>query len=85
MGDATVPLAGGYLLASFVSHNDQGVLNHDAHHFGVGYLCPLSKRTSLYTAFARLIDKNGATFTVGNATETGAGNKAFNLSAVHNF
>lgn len=46
----------------------------------------LSKRTSLYAAFARISEDNGLTnFHVGNATETGTGNKAFNLGVVHNF
>ena len=85
MGGATVPLAGGSLLASYVHHDDRGVLNRDANQLGAGYLYPLSKRTSVYAAYARIKDDNGATFTVGNATETGTGNKAFNLGVVHNF
>ena len=46
---------------------------------------PRSNRTSLYVAYARIVNDNGATFHVGNATETGTGNKAFNLGCVHNF
>ena len=45
----------------------------------------LSKRTSIYTAFARINNEHGAAFTVGNATATGTGDKAFNLGVVHNF
>jgi predicted porin len=85
MGGVTVPLAGGNILASYVHHNDKTAANKDASQFGVGYNYPLSKRTSVYTAFAKINNQHGATFTVGNATEAGTGNKAFDLGVVHNF
>jgi predicted porin len=86
MGGVTVPLGGGQLLASYIHHNDRNdVTNHDASQWGAGYLYPLSKRTSIYTAYAKINNQHGAAFTVGNATEAGTGNKAFNLGVVHNF
>jgi predicted porin len=90
MAGVTVPVAGGSLLASYVHHDDKTSRNvaggdQDASQFGIGYLYPLSKRTSIYTAFAKINNEHGANFTVGNATETGTGNKAFNLGVVHNF
>ena len=85
MGGATVPIAGGNLLASYIHHNDRTLSDKDAQQFGVGYIYPLSKRTSVYTAFAKIQNRNGATFTVGNATASGTGNKAFNFGVVHNF
>ncbi|HEX7638849.1 MAG TPA: porin [Burkholderiaceae bacterium] len=85
MGGATVPLAGGSVLASYIHHDDKGVLNHDASQWGLGYVYPLSKRTSLYTAYAHISNRNGATFTVGNATEGGTGHNAFDFGCVHNF
>jgi predicted porin len=85
MGGATVPLGGGNLMASYVHFNDRTAADKDATQFGIGYNYPLSKRTAIYTAFARIKDSNGAQFTVGNATEVGSGNKAFNLGVVHNF
>ncbi|HJV95356.1 MAG TPA: porin [Albitalea sp.] len=81
----TVKLGGGSLMASYISHNDKSALNRDARQLGVGYNYPLSKRTSIYTAVAKISNKNGATFTVGNATEAGTGNRAVNLGVVHNF
>ena len=85
MAGVTVPLAGGNLMASYIRHNDRTVADKDANQLGVGYIYPLSKRTSVYTAFGRIQNQHGATFTVGNATEAGTGNKAFNLGVVHNF
>ncbi len=81
----SAPLGAGTLLASYINHNDKTVANKDASQFGIGYLYGLSKRTTLYTAFGKISNKNGATFTVGNATDGGSGNRAFNLGVVHNF
>jgi predicted porin len=85
MGGVTIPVAGGQVLASYIHHNDRTVKDQDANQIGVGYLYPLSKRTSVYTAYARIQNQHGAAFTVGNATATGTGDKAFNLGVVHNF
>jgi predicted porin len=85
MGGLTIPIAGGSLMGSYIHHNDKASLNRDANQIGAGYLYPLSKRTSVYTAYARIKNSNGAQFTVGNATEAGTGDKAFNLGVVHNF
>ena len=85
MGGVTIPVAGGQVLASYIHHNDRTVTNKDASQLGVGYLYPLSKRTSVYTSFAKINNQHGAAFTVGNATETGTGNKSFDVGVVHNF
>lgn len=85
MAGVTIPLAGGSVLASVLHSNDKETADADATQVGIGYMYPLSKRTSLYTAFAHLNDIHGAPFTVGNATAAGTGTKAFNLGVVHNF
>lgn len=46
---------------------------------------PLSKRTSLYGSVARITNRHGAVFTVGNATENGVGPKSVDFGVVHNF
>ena len=91
LGGVTVPLAGGSLLASYVRHDDRtsrsapGGGDRDASQWALGYNYPLSKRTSVYTAYAHLTDLHGAAFTVGNATDAGTGTRGFNLGVVHNF
>jgi predicted porin len=85
MGGVTVPVAGGQVLASYIRHNDRTLADKDANQIAVGFLYPLSKRTAVYTAYGRIQNEHGATFTVGNATEAGTGDKAFNLGVVHNF
>ena len=96
MGGVTVPFAGGNVLASYIHHNDRtsgtafSTGDEDASQWGIGYNYPLSKRTAIYTAYARINNDNNqsgknAGFTVGNSTETGTGNKSFNLGVVHNF
>ena len=85
MGGATIPLAGGQVLASYIRHNDRTSANQDASQMGIGYQYPLSKRTSVYTSFAKVNNQHGASFLIGNATETGTGNKSFDFGVVHNF
>ena len=85
MGGVSVPLGGGSLMASYLHHDDRGVKDHDATQAGIGYNYPLSKRTSVYASFAHIVNHNGATFKVGNQTETGTGNQAFSLGAMHSF
>ncbi len=81
----TVPFGQSTVLASYVRHNDKTAFNADANQLGVGYYYALSKRTSLYGAYAHISNKNGSFYTVGNATEGGTGNSALNLGIVHNF
>ncbi len=87
----TVPVAGGNVVANYTHRNDRtastarGGGDRDATQVAVGYYYPLSKRTTAYTAFGHIDNEHGAAYTVGNATENGTGNKAFNLGMVHNF
>ena len=84
----TVPMGGGvgsHLMASYVNHNDKMAANQDATQVGIGYFYGLSKMTQIYTAYAHINNKNGAAFTVGNATDAGVGDSSFNLGVEHNF
>ena len=80
-----VPLVGGTLMASYINKNDRTALNQDAHQWGIGYTYPVSKRTNLYTAYAKINNKNGAGYTVGNNTDAGTGDTGFNLGIRHTF
>jgi len=81
----SAPVGPGTFLASVQRKNDKGNLNQDATGWGVGYLYPLSKRTNLYGAYGSIDNKNGAGYTVANNTESGTGDKAFNLGVRHSF
>jgi predicted porin len=81
----TVPFGPHTVLGSAIRKNDKTTFNQDATQWAVGYRYALSKRTDLYTAFARISNKNSASYTVGNAIEPGSGDKAFNLGVRHTF
>ena len=81
----SAPLGAGRLMASYIRHDDKGVNNFDASQFGLGYSYALSKRTSVYTAYAKINNKNNSFYTVGNAGNNGIGNSAFNLGVAHTF
>lgn len=68
---------------SVVQHLDRSAANQDARQFGLAYLYALSKRTDLYTSWGHINNRNGAPFTVGNATDDGKGHTAFNLGLRH--
>jgi general bacterial porin, GBP family len=83
---ATVPVgSAGTLIASFINKDDKEVLNHDGRQYALGYSHALSKRTSTYVSYAKIKNKNGASYTVGNNTEAGTGDKAFNVGVKHSF
>ncbi|SFV15198.1 porin [Pseudoduganella namucuonensis] len=80
-----LPVRTGKLLLSHVRHDDRAAVNRDATQWGIAYLLPLSKRTDVYAAYAAIDNRNGAAYKVGNATDRGTGDRAFNLGVRHNF
>lgn len=83
---ATAPIgAAGTLMVSFIDKDDKDVANRDGRQYAIGYSHALSKRTSTYVSYAKINNKNGASYTVGNNTEAGTGDKAFNVGLKHSF
>jgi len=82
---AQVPVGSGIIMASYIRKNDKTVNNQDADQWALGYSHLLSKRTNLYVAYAKIKNKNGAGYTVGNNNEAGSGDKAFNAGIRHSF
>jgi predicted porin len=85
LADVAIPYGMHKLLLSYLRHDDKTAANTDASQWGIGYLIQLSKRTDIYAAYAVIDNQNGASFKVGNASETGSGDRAFNLGLRHNF
>ncbi|OWW18872.1 porin [Noviherbaspirillum denitrificans] len=81
----TVPVGAGAVLASFTRKDDRSGLNAGADQWALGYTHALSRRTNVYTSFARIYNDPGAGFTAGNASEPGSGDKAFNIGIRHKF
>ncbi len=82
---ASAPLAGGNLMASVVSLDDQRALDRDARMFAAGYTYPLSKRTMLYGAWARIVNRNGGTLTVNTPSYPGPGESTIQAGISHVF
>ena len=81
----SAPAGNGTLVGSLMRKNDKTALDQDASAWGVGYLYPLSRRSTAYGAYARVANRRGAGYTVGNNADPGAGNRAFNLGLRHTF
>jgi predicted porin len=81
----SVPIGAGRLQASYVNGDDRSAANKDAHQVGIGYLYSLSRSVSAYAAYGRIRNEHGAAFTVGNATDAGAGNRSVNVGMAYDF
>lgn len=81
----TVPFGPHALLASYIRKDDRMARNQDANQLAIGYRYGLSKRTDLYAAYARIDNKNGASYTVGSAIESGSGDSAASVGIRHSF
>lgn len=82
---ASVPFGASKVLVSYMKKDDRSGMSNDASQIAVGYTYDLSKRTNVYTSYAKITNKNGAAYTVGNATEAGTGDSAFNVGLRHSF
>ena len=82
----TVPIGKHNFIASYINKDGRSASNLDASQFGLGYTYALSKRTNLYAAWATIDNKRGTLiYRVGNNSELGSGDKAFNLGVRHTF
>jgi general bacterial porin, GBP family len=75
----------GKLIASAIHTDDRESFNRDANQYAIGYMHDLSKRTAAYVSYAKIDNKNGASYTVGGNTEVGSGDSAFNVGLRHSF
>lgn len=80
-----VPLGATTLLASVIRKDDMTMLNRDADQIAIGASYALSRRTDFYASLAKIKNRNGGAYTVGNATNLGRGDRAFNIGMRHAF
>jgi len=81
----SVPFGMHTFLASWVHKDDKEARNQDADQAAIGYRYNLSRRTDIYTVYARMLNKRGASYTLGNAADGGSGDRAINLGIRHRF
>lgn len=81
----SAPFGPNTFLASYIRNDDRNVTGNDANQWALGYTYAMSQRTNFYAAWARINNRNAAAYTVGNASEVGSGDKAFNLGVRHTF
>lgn len=81
----TVPFGPHSVLVSFINKDDRGPLNQDARQYALGYRYAMSVRTELYAVVSHIVNRNGASYTVGSAIEGGTGNTASSLGIRHSF
>ncbi len=82
---ASIPFGPHTVLLSYIFRDDRSSLNRDAGQAAIGYTYSLSKRTNLYASWANIDNKRGAIYSVGNNSETGTSDSAFNFGIRHMF
>jgi predicted porin len=89
---ATVPVGVGTVIVSFIKNFDRSGAGNDANQAAIAYTYALSKRSNLYSSYARIHNHKpntagnaGGFFTVGNASDGGSGDHSLNLGIRHTF
>lgn len=72
-------------LVSYIRKDDHSVLGRDANQVAIGATYAYSKRTDAYASYARINNRNGAPYTVGNASNPGHGDRALTIGLRHQF
>lgn len=84
---AQINVGAGYIPVSYNRVKQNNAAGSRASQLGIGYVHNLSKRTSLYTSYARISNKNGAAYGVSGGVG-GAANQnssGFELGVKHSF
>jgi predicted porin len=81
----TVPFGVHALLGSYIRKDDRTGFNQDATQIALGYRYTLSKRTDVNVAIAKIDNRNGASYTVGSAIESGTGDRSVMAGIRHAF
>lgn len=81
----SVPQGAGKWMVSYIHKTDRGGRRQGATQMALGDRCQLSPRTDVYAAFGRMCNRNGAGYTVGNASTQGMGDRATQLGLRHVF
>ena len=85
LAGVSMPTGAATWMVSYIRKDDQTLANRDANQVAAGVTYSLSRRTSVYGAYAKIENRNGAAYTVGNATARGRGNSAINVGLRHAF
>jgi predicted porin len=81
-----VPMSGATtFLASYIRKDDRGMADRDANQLAIGASYAFSRRTNMYASFAKIQNRNGSGYTVGNASNRGNGDRAINVGLKHAF
>lgn len=72
-------------MLSVVSLDDKRAADRDARMLAAGYTYSLSKRTMLYAAYARMINRNGGVLTVNTPSYPDTSEVQFHAGVSHAF
>ncbi|HAT31177.1 MAG TPA: porin [Janthinobacterium sp.] len=80
-----VPVGAANFMTSFIRKKDRELSGRDANQIAVGMSYALSRHSDFYASYAKIHNRNGGSYTVGNASDAGHGDAAFNVGLRHGF
>jgi predicted porin len=81
----SLPFGASTVMASYLRKENELIGNADSDVWALGYTYALSKRTNLYTSYARVKNDGLATLGLGSAAGAGRDPSTFNLGVRHRF
>ncbi|MDB5762358.1 MAG: porin [Herminiimonas sp.] len=81
LAGVSIPFGASTVLVSYIRKDDKTTANVDANQASIAYKYDLSKRTTLYTSYARINNKTALVY----KTEAGVNEKEFNVGIQHRF
>jgi predicted porin len=67
----SVPIGAGTILGSYIVHQNRDLDDNDSKQYAIGYTYDLSKRTNIYTGYARTTNDNNVRVGGGVSTANG--------------
>lgn len=77
--------ATGHIISTYVHKYAKLVANADSTRVAIGYVYPVSNRTTLYTAFARTSNDSAARSDIDATAKSGSSAVAFQVGMYHSF
>jgi len=81
----SVPFGPHTVVATIINKDDRTALDQDAQQYALAYMYAFSKRTDIYTSYARIRNHRGAGYTEGNSEEPGLGDRQITVGLRHRF
>lgn len=85
LAGVTIPFGASTVMASYIRNNVRDISNSNSNQWALGYTYALSKRTNLYTSFARTTNDSAARINIDATAPAGSNDSLYNVGIRHTF